>query len=111
MSHAAAPPPPAAAPAAAAPAPSAQIQSPLIDTAERLYIQMVAGAVQIGEGTAKLPVDAKSLAKMSFELSQAFHDVEVSRRVKPVLTTATFDANMCDFDAWSAPAASTPPAA
>jgi hypothetical protein len=57
-----------------------------------------------------MPVDARSLAKMSLDLAKAFHDVEISLREKPVLTTATFDANMCDFDAWNS-AATAPKAA
>jgi len=110
MSHAAAAPArpaPAAAPAAA---PAVESPAPLIQTAERLFIQLVAGAVVIGENSAKLPVDAKSLANMSFELSKAFHEVEVSRRAKVVLTEATFDASMCDFDAWDSAATTAAPA-
>ena len=107
MSAAAAParPAPATAPAAA----GASV-NPVVATAERLFIQLVAGSVVIGDNAAKMPVDAKSLAKMSLDLAKTFHDVEHSLREKPVLTTATFDANMCDFDAWNT-AATTPKAA
>ncbi len=105
MSHAAAAPArpdPAPAPApAAAPAAASSALIDLVQTAERLYIQLVASAVVIGENSAKMPVNAKSLANMSFELSKAFHEVELGRRAKVVLTEATFDANMCDFDAWN----------
>ena len=83
---------------------------PIVATAERLFIELVSAAMVIAENSAKLPVDAKSLANLSFELSKAFHEVEASRREKPVLTTATFDANLCDFDARTT-AASTPTAA
>lgn len=108
MSAAAAParPAPAAAPAAAA----GDAVNPVVATAERLFIQLVAGSVVIGDNAAKMPVDAKSLAKMSLDLAKTFHEVEHSLREKPVLTTATFDANMCDFDAWNT-AATTPKAA
>ena len=98
------------APAAAPVASAGSSANPVVATAERLYIQLIAGAVVIGENSAKLPVDAKSLAKMSLDLAKAFHDVELSLREKPVLTTATFDANMCDFDAWNT-AATAPKAA
>ena len=97
----------AAAPARPAPAPAAPAAAPVnpvapaINTAERLFIELVARAMVLGDNTAKLPVDVKSLANLSFELSKAFHEVEVSRRAKVVLTEATFDANMCDFDAWN----------
>ncbi|MCA2998338.1 MAG: hypothetical protein ING75_07005 [Rhodocyclaceae bacterium] len=111
MSAAAAPatparPAPAAAPAAASGGPV----NPVVTTAERLYIQLVSGSVVISDNSAKMPVDARSLAKMSLDLAKAFHDVEISLREKPVLTTATFDANMCDFDAWNS-AATAPKAA
>jgi capsular polysaccharide biosynthesis protein len=108
MSAAAAPAPPA--PAAAPAAAAGDAVNPVVATAERLFIQLVAGSVVIGDNAAKMPVDAKSLAKMSLDLAKTFHDVEHSLREKPVLTTATFDANMCDFDAWNT-AATTPKAA
>jgi hypothetical protein len=108
MSAAAAPPPP---PPAAAPAPvGGGPVNPVVATAERLFIQLVSGSVVISDNSAKMPVDARSLAKMSLDLAKAFHDVEISLREKPVLTTATFDANMCDFDAWNS-AATAPKAA
>jgi len=110
MSHAAAAPARPAPAAVQAGAPAVESRAPLIQTAERLFIELVAGAVVIGENSAKLPVDAKSLANMSFELAKAFHEVELSRRAKVVLTEATFDANMCDFDAWDSAATTTAPA-
>jgi hypothetical protein len=108
MSAAAAParPAPAAAPAPVGSGPV----NPVVATAERLFIQLVSGSVVISDNSAKMPVDARSLAKMSLDLAKAFHDVEISLREKPVLTTATFDANMCDFDAWNS-AATAPKAA
>jgi hypothetical protein len=109
MSHAAAA-PARPAPAAGGDAAPAKPGDPVVMTAERLFIELASGAMVIADNNAKVPVDAKSLANLSFELSKAFHEVEVSRREKPVLTTATFDANMCDFDAWTS-AASTPKAA
>lgn len=94
----AAPPRPAtAAPAAAAAAPV----NPLADTAEKIFIQMASSATVIANNTATLPMDAKNLAQLCFELSKAFHEVEISRRAKVEQTVANFDANMCDFDAWS----------
>jgi hypothetical protein len=108
MSAAAAPARPAPA-AAAAPVGGGPV-NPVVATAERLFIQLVSGSVVISDNSAKMPVDARSLAKMSLDLAKAFHDVEISLREKPVLTTATFDANMCDFDAWNS-AATAPKAA
>lgn len=97
----AAPPRPAtAAPAAAAPAAAAPV-NPLADTAEKIFIQMASSATVIANNTATLPMDAKNLAQLCFELSKAFHEVEISRRAKVEQTVANFDANMCDFDAWS----------
>ncbi len=94
---AAPPPPPPAPPAAAAAAPV----NPLADTAEKIFIQMASSATVIANNTATLPMDAKNLAQLCFELSKAFHEVEISRRTKVEQTVANFDANMCDFDAWS----------
>ncbi len=108
MSHAAAAPARPAPAAAAPPTPVVAAVDLVIQTAERLYVELVSGAVVIGQNSAKLPVDAKSLANMSFELAKAFHEVEVSRRAKVVLTEATFDANMCDFDAWNTTATTKP---
>ncbi len=98
MSHAAAAP---VAPATAAPVAAATVVDPVAVTAERLFIQLASGGVVISNNAATLPVDAKSLAKLSFELSKAFHEVELAGRAKVVQTVANFDANMCDFDAWS----------
>jgi hypothetical protein len=111
MSHAAAParPAPAAAPAKSG-GPEKESTDPTVLTAERLFVELASRALIIGDNSAKLPVDAKSLANLSFELAKAFHEIEVGRREKPVLTTATFDANMCDFDAWNT-AATAPKAA
>ena len=58
---------------------------PIVATAERLFIELVSGALVIAENSAKLPVDAKSLANLSFELSKAFHEVEASRRKAALL--------------------------
>lgn len=102
MSHAAAAP---VAPTNSAPAATAATAAPVIDpvtvTAEKLFIALAGGGVVISNNAATLPVDAKNLAKLSFELSKAFHEVELAGRAKVVQTVANFDANMCDFDAWS----------
>lgn len=98
MSAAAAP----ARPASPAPAAAAGVMAnPVNDTAERLFIQLAGGATVIANNTATLPIDAKTLAQMCFELSRAFHEVEMSKRAKVEHTVANFDANLCDFDAWS----------
>jgi hypothetical protein len=73
-------------------------------TAERLYIQLAGQAVTFGDNTAKMGVNPDSLARVSFELALAFHKAANSRKVVAAPTTANFDANMCDFDAWAAPA-------
>jgi len=70
-------------------------------TAERIYIQMVGNAVVFGDNSAKMSASPESLAKVSFDLSQAFHKAANSRKVVVAPTVANFDANMCDFDAWS----------
>lgn len=100
MSHAAAAAAPTA-PANAAPVAATTVVDPVAVTAERLFIELASGGVVISNNAATLPVDAKSLAKLSFELSKAFHEVELAGRAKVVQTVANFDANMCDFDAWS----------
>ncbi len=102
MSHAPAPTRPAA------PAATAQPEVPMTEaelvalTAERIYIQMVGNAVVFGDNSAKMSASPESLAKVSFDLSQAFHKAANSRKVVAAPTVANFDANMCDFDAWSA---------
>ena len=101
MSHAAAAPAAPASPAPAAAFTAAVVTNPITDTAERLFIRLASGAVVVSNNAVTLPVDAKNLAKLSFELSKAFHEVELSGRAKVVQTVANFDANMCDFDAWS----------
>ncbi len=99
MSHAAAAPAPPPSPATATA--TVAVVDPVTVTAERLYIELASGAVVIKDNTVTFPVDAKGLAKLSFELSKAFHEVELGGRAKVVQTVANFDANMCDFDAWS----------
>lgn len=100
MSHATAPARPAP-PAASAPAAAGTLVNPVNDTAERLYIQLVAKAAVVNGNTTSVPVDATVLAKLCFDLSNKFHEVEVSKRAKVEHTVANFDANLCDFDAWA----------
>ena len=101
MSHAPAPTRPAA------PAATAQPEVPMTEaelvasTAERIYIQLVSTAVVFGDNSAKMSATPDNLAKVSFDLSQAFHKALNSRKVVVAPTVANFDANMCDFDAWS----------
>ncbi len=95
----------AAAPArpapASAPAAAGAIVNPVNDTAERLYIELIAKAAVANGNTTSVPVDATALAKLCFDLSNTFHQVEISKRAKVEHTVANFDANLCDFDAWS----------
>lgn len=100
MSHApakAAPPPAAPAPAGAGAPPV----DPIVATAERLYIDLAVRVAGSEGGAAKVTANAAEIAKLAFTLSVTFHAVELERRPKVELTTATFDANMCDFDGWA----------
>ncbi len=101
MSNAAAAPARPAPPAASAPAAAVAIVNPVIGTAERLYIELITKAAVVNGNTTSVPLDPIVLAKMCFDLSNKFHEVEISKRAKVEHTVANFDANLCDFDAWS----------
>jgi hypothetical protein len=100
MSHAA-PAKAAPPPAAANSAPAGQVIDPIVATAERIFIEFASRVLANNNGVPKLGIDGAALATLAFEASQSFHAVELARRPKAELTTATFDASMCDFDSWS----------
>jgi len=70
-------------------------------TAERIYIQLVSNAMVFADNKPKISASPDDLAKVSFDLSKAFHKAADSRKVVVAPTVANFDANMCDFDAWA----------
>ena len=102
MSHAA---PAKAAPAATpSPAPEPPAADVVVLTAERLFVELASKAVVFADSNARIGAKPENLATLCFELSKAFHAVEVSRRVKAAPTGATIDVSMCDFDGWAAAA-------
>lgn len=74
--------------------------TPMQDLASRLYVELVARASVVTEGTVKMAASAESLATMSIRLAEAFYSAEQSFAAAKA-PKAGFKLDASDIAAWS----------
>ena len=76
---------------------------PVIELAASIYIELICRNVVVADGAAQIKSKPESLAKISFELAEAFQRVTVEQNRRDAPKNEGFDVQGIDLDSWGTP--------
>ncbi|HUP28650.1 MAG TPA: hypothetical protein VM122_00650 [Usitatibacter sp.] len=71
------------------------------ELASRIYVQFLSGTVAFDGGSAKMSVNAESLAKLAFKLADSFQGVEDELNAGNLPKNVGFKLDATDIAGWS----------
>ncbi len=71
------------------------------DLAEKIYVDLVNGAVEVSASGAKMTTDPANLASISFKLAAAFHEVQDRLNAENLPKNQDFKIGSEDIAAWT----------
>jgi hypothetical protein len=80
---------------------STAYKPPVRELASRIYVQFLAERVSFAGGTVKMEVPAEGLAKLSFNLAEAFQKVEDQLNEGNMPKNVGFKLDAADIAGWS----------
>lgn len=71
------------------------------DLAERIYVDLLRGAVVVSQNDVKVSADPKNIAKISFKLAATFHEVQDELNTANLPKNQDFKVGLDDIAAWN----------
>jgi len=71
------------------------------DLAERIYVDLLRGAVEVTQNDVKMNADPKNIAKVSFKLAALFHEVQDELNNANLPKNQDFKVELEDLAAWN----------
>lgn len=71
------------------------------DLAERIFVDLMHGCVAVSQSEVKMSADPKNIAKISFKLAAAFHEVQDELNTANLPKNQDFKVNLSDIAAWN----------
>ncbi|MGE0356596.1 MAG: hypothetical protein AB7P08_06735 [Burkholderiales bacterium] len=71
------------------------------DLAEKIYVDLLRGAVEVSQTDVKMTADPKNIAKVSFKLAASFHQVQDELNAENLPKNQDFKMEISDIEAWS----------
>ena len=71
------------------------------ELASRIYVDLVTGAVSVSESGVKISTSAENLAKLSFQLAEAFQNIEDQLNADNLPKNTGFKLDVTDIASWS----------
>jgi hypothetical protein len=71
------------------------------ELASRIYVDLVTGAVSVTESGVKMSASAQNIAKLSFQLAEAFQDIEDQLNADNLPKNTGFKLDVADIASWT----------
>ena len=71
------------------------------DLAERIYVDLLRGAVAVSQNDVKVSADPRNIAKISFKLAATFHEVQDELNTANLPKNQDFKVGLDDIAAWN----------